>query len=217
MMPIFQPPAGYPAHYFSMQPNLPPLPVKRELAADELALMAKGTQQWTGKWFPHLGTELWELMSDPKKQASLWGHLSGWSAGLVGGALGTMAHSTHYAATHLGAQSHQILSGPSVGLAALGALVGLPAAFLAHAAAEQNNGNLKDMWPRLPHRPTRRDYLSDPVANMVAPMRAVNAKDIAPQMLGNAATGMALAGLVAATSGRSSRSSGLFTRRGLPG
>jgi hypothetical protein len=189
--------AGYPAQYLSLQPNLPPLAQKRQLAADELALMAKGAKQWTGKWFPHLGTELWELMSDPKKQASMYGHLMGMAGGLAGGFWGNVMHSV----SHASSLGSQWLNPQSVGLAALGTAVGLPFALLAHAAAEQNNGNLKDMWQRLPYRPTQRDYLSDPVANLVAPLRSANAKELAPRLLGNAAAGLTLAGL--ATRGRS--------------
>jgi hypothetical protein len=175
---------GYPGQYYNVQNNLPPLPVKRLLTAEEELLKQKGLSQWTGEWFPHLGTELWQLMSDPKKQASLWGHVTGVAAGMIGAATANLGHIMHPNLSHTWAPI------------AVSSLLGLPMALMAYYGAKQNNGNLSDMWPRLPERPTYRDYLSDAVASSIAPIRATQAKDILPTALNAAATASAATGLL---------------------
>jgi hypothetical protein len=175
-------PAGYPTgQYLNLQQNLPPLAQKRLLTHEETALLKKGTEQWTGKWFPHMGTELWELMSNPLKQASLWGHVTGLFTGVASAA------SLSLGQTHLGSLPSG-LAGLATGLA-----IGLPVAWLSKAGAEQRNGNLKDIWQRLPIKPTYRDFLSDGVASARAPVQVANAGQIASGLLATTAK-IAIAG-----------------------
>jgi hypothetical protein len=130
---------------------------KRALTAEENQLMQKGLNQWFGKIFPNMGTELWQLMSNPLKRASVAGHSMGAFAGAVTGYL-----------ANAGVHSPDV----KTLLATIGAslALGLPAAWLAKESVEQHNGNLKDSWQRLPNRPTYRDYLSDAVSAVSAPI-----------------------------------------------